>query len=299
MMKAAELFKRADEVYGMRKTAFLAGIEAYCRVNGMNMQQAFIMTKVAEEMLEGSGDVNEAIVKVAAGYDSSWSKRISNNLPQAMPASKPIPASKPMPSVGGVSQNPLSANQPGTGGASGMPPAALPGTGGASGMPPAALPGTGGASSMPPAAYVKDQGSNPAGGWLRGSLTDPLTGDITLGGLKGPPEPISPNAPPAEQKRYNDRLARFRSDRDASFSRDKLIALQEYENLTQEYDSPEMGMMMATARYPKFRQTLEQHYQGPDGKAIAPASYVPTKVFGHDRQPPAAADPSKTGPLSE
>jgi len=267
-MKAAELFKRADEVYGMRKTAFLAGIEAYCRVNGMNMQQAFIMTKVAEEMLEGSGDVNEAVEKVALSTGSSIGDRINSNPPP------PMPASKPMPSVGGISQNPLSA------------------------------PSGTGVSSMPPR---RDEGSNKAttatGGGF-GALNPDRYGE---GGtldkartteLNKRPEPISPNAHPAEKQRYDEQLARYNAGRDDAIAKQTSdIKLMYQDNLKNNYGNAQMAAELTINQFPEARRMLEDTYrptqEGPDAGWRGQAAPAPAPGTA-----PAAAGPGKTGPLS-
>lgn len=63
-MSAHELLKRADEIYGMRKLAFLAGVEAFCLQAGMSRSELIPFVKVAEELVEGSGDLHDAISKV-------------------------------------------------------------------------------------------------------------------------------------------------------------------------------------------------------------------------------------------
>ena len=90
-MSAHELLKRADEIYGMRKLAFLAGVEAFCLQAGMSRSELIPFVKVAEELVEGSGDLHDAMSKVGmlppttVGYGSSGG-RLKGNRPYLPPS---------------------------------------------------------------------------------------------------------------------------------------------------------------------------------------------------------------------
>jgi len=105
-MNAYELLKQADEIYAVRKTAFLAGVEACCLQSGMSREELVPLVKVAEELLEGSGDLHDAVIKTGATYGGSGGKLRANQ--QSM---RPMQSLQPTPTVG-PSGSPTTNNPP-------------------------------------------------------------------------------------------------------------------------------------------------------------------------------------------